>query len=136
VLRSSQPNTLLETVIRITELLLIRSPLGSGDGYAGVVYVHNSPLTVFTMVDLGFRALRMKRAAIPPDLRNKIPVELRPCSIAIHMNSDIFWRELSLRECTAHQVPVHIRLDLFATMFFTSRVNERHVWRVREQFIR
>ena len=73
-------------------------------GCTGVMDMHNSPMPVFTMVDLCLHSLRVKRAAVLPSRCDEVPIELRLGCIAVHMNCDVPRCEPSDREGSTHQV--------------------------------
>ena len=101
----------------------------------GVMYVNDSPLAVFPVIDLRFSALRVNRRSVCLDSCHEIPVELRPCSLAINIHRNVFGSELPFRERGAHQVSINVSFDLCAAMFLAPWMDKRDLRRVRPNLV-
>ena len=71
--------------------------------------------------------MRGNRGTVLLESGNKIPLELNPCGVSVYVHRYIAWAQLALRKGLAHQVLVHVLLDLFETVLVTEGMNERNV---------
>src|SRR5229473_4730881 len=92
--------------------LIIRSEscAFSRRGHAGVVDVHQAPVTLFLAIDLCFPAVGREGRAILSEPGCEIPVKLGPRGISVNMNGNVMNTQFAFRKGVAHQMHVDILL--------------------------
>ena len=89
--------------------------------------VYQTPSTLFLAVELRFPPVRRKGRAILSELGGEIPIKLGPRRLPVYMNGNVVNHQFALGESIAHQVCVHILLDLLETVLMAQRVDEGDV---------
>src|SRR5713101_7873949 len=107
-----------------------------GNWHPGIMHVNQAPSTLFFLIELSFPAVGCEGRAISSELGGEIPIKLGPRRIPVNMNGNVMNHQFAFGESIAHQVRVHILLDLLEPALMAQRVDERDVGRIQPDLSR